>query len=336
MVHTERWLARARNELEHAYNRYELGHNEYEVSEIERTQLVAELAHSQFTVDGVTRFLKRCRSKQVYSIQNISLTLMCTSAAKKANNRLTIQIVKSLYRTAAIARMFGTGGASPREINVVLLPMNKPRRKPIGEQQVEPKHVNGGYTYVNNGSIYIYRLEEWPKVMLHEVLHNFPRLQDVSWTPAMLRQLYTTFGIDTTDCSRRCKTDLEPTEAIIEAWAIFLNIAFLSFETEGNFYKMLKNEIQWNDHHIQWILKKKQAEPDGKWKEGTHLFSYLVLRGIILHNLEQFLGLSMPYDPAKLLALWKNGWVQIKLSDRAGPADGPGRNSLRMSRYGDL
>ena len=223
-------------------------------------------------------------------------------------------------------------GNAPNDFVITLIPLDEPRKKPTGNDVVEPYHINGGYTYVRHKNIYIYRLEEWPKVALHELLHNMPMLQEIKWTPVIIRKLYAMFNIDTKGCPKRCSTDLEPTEGIIEAWAIFLHTAFMSFETEGDFYRLFTNEIKWNDHLIGWILKKQDAQPDKKWREGTHAFSYLVLRGILLHNMEAFLGMPMPYNPEALFQFFEKGWKGLVLR----PSSTGNRNSMRMSRYGDV
>lgn len=281
-----------------------------------------ELTTGDYMLPEIHPFLARCSNRYTYVMEQVRIEVLCYKTLGKA---LRGQIIRSLCRANAVLRMFSLD----KPLTVVLVPVPRPRMKPEGI--VEPKHVNGGYTYVNKNTIYIYRLEEWPKVMLHEVLHHVPALQNTRWTTVQLQKLYDAFQIDTWGCPGNCRTVLEPTEAIIEAWAIFLHTVFMSIETGKDIQPLLQDETQWCDHQIRWILKKKGAM---EWRETTHLFSYIVLRGILLHHLERFLAMQIPYSSADLIHLWIQEWADVSTRHTKGTI--PKKGTLRMSRYGDM
>ncbi len=326
MYNTTKWLSKARKDFELIYNRYKPDEDKDMLSDTERQALIEELGNSLYSLEKVNTFLTNCTHKYRFTCGLVTINVMCNKVCKK----LRVQIIKTLYRANTILKMFS--GNNIKRITFTLVPVNEPRTKPTGINTVKPYHINGGYTYIHGEHIYIYRLEEWPKVALHELLHKIPKLQDIRWSSNIIRKLYTTFRIDTTGCPEQCNTYLEPTEGVIEAWAIFLHTAFISFEMEGDFERLLRDEIRWNDHQIQWILKKQEAQGDGKWREGTHAFSYLVLRGIILHNIDVFLEMPIPYDPDALYRFWENGWNNLELN----PIGVYNKRSMRMSRYGDV
>lgn len=298
----------------------------------EREGLIKELGDSRYTLPGVTDYIQACRKRLVFRLANGSIHIEVMYPRDRLPSKLWGQVYRSLYRANATASCFGGLG----KIRVVLLPVHQPRRKPHAQGMVQPEHVNGGYTYVSGNTVYIYRQEEWPKVMLHELLHHVPAIQRVRWTPKMLQELYAVMGIDRDGCPNSCSTALEPTEAIVEAWAIFLHTAYMSHETGSHFDGLMRDEIAWNKRHIAWILKKK-ARDNGVWREGTHLFSYIILRGMLLLDLDRFLGMPMPYRAGALRDLWVREWgtlPAVVTQDASKGAAGSG--TLRMSRHGDF
>lgn len=321
---SQEWVARARENM---------GHNSLVemVETLDRGEIETyqrELGASNYTLPEVGPFMARCTKRHTFVMGPVRIQLLCRRVAGKT---LRGQIVRSLRRANAVLQMFAIADA--KRFTVVLVPTNRPREKPSEGDIVEPLHVNGGYTYVRGDKIYIYRLEEWPKVMLHEILHHVPELQGIRWGTAQLRTLYKTFEIDMQGCPDQCRTALEPTEAVIETWAIFLHTVFMAVETGGDFVSLLRDEISWGDHHIRWILKKKGA---GEWREDTHVFSYIVLRGVLLHHLERFLAMPRPYSAADLCAIWTQAWANRSTWLGKGRSLPRERPTLRMSRYGDV
>lgn len=333
---TARWLIRASTALDLRYRSGEgVAVSKRELGDNEREAMRRELAGSTYALrnGNAGAFLDACKKVHVFSMGAVKISAFTNAASRE----LASQAKRSLFRVQAIMDMFDVRHG----IDVFLVPTREKRRRPKGDEVVMPAHINGGYTYAythpQRTRIFIYRLEEWPKVLLHEVLHNVPQVQDIPWQEGDIHKMYGMFGIDSRGCPKSCKTVLEPTEAVVEAWAIFLHTAFLAHETGDSFDRLLAREIGWNDHHTRWMIEKKEMELNGKWSEGTHAFSYIVLRGIILHSLDRFLGMRMPYSPRALVGLWGSGWRKIrKVGDRErGRADHDAA-SMRMSVHGDL
>lgn len=324
------WLSKIKKEFDIVYNQ---NRNKHEIIEetlllnsIERQEIIKEIGNSPYSLDKINTFLGSCKNKHRFMYKYVTIHVLCNKIGK----RLHTQIINTLYRTNTILKIFL--GNNMKKIVITLVPIDEPRKKPKGTDIVQPYHINGGYTYIHDETIFIYRLEEWPKVALHELLHKIPMLQNTKWTPSILRKMYQTFKINMEGCPYQCSTNLEPTESIIEAWAIFLHTAFMSFEKNRDFSRLLKDEIKWNNQQIQWILQKQKTMEDGKWKEDTHAFSYLILRGILLHNLNIFLGMTIPYNPNELYKLWEKEWTKMVKKTN----NNKNENSLRMSKYGDV
>ena len=330
MATVQKWITKAKKELVFCHQHYTVQKESIPFTMEMSKQLIEEIGDSKYTLEGIKEFLYRCKRRTRFSMNCITIDVLCNRISKK----LLEQITRSLYRLNTICRIFEITGNN-KTYPIILVPLNEPRKKPKERGDIiEPKHVNGGYTYINNGNIYIYRLEEWPKVVLHEMLHNVPKLQTISWSNNTIKQLYDVFNIDTLGCPDNCNTVLEPTEAVIEAWAIFLHTVFLSIEIQNSdFYELMEDEIKWNKQHTEWIQSKQEIYKNKKWNETTHMFSYIVLRGIILQHLNSFLKLSIPYNENDLSHFWiKNKHIKrdknIKKEDDS--------TTLRMSKYGDL
>lgn len=327
MAVTSQWIEKATQALIKAQKVHIIRETKYSLTETDRHQLMDELANSLYTLSSVNTILMSCHTCHRFVTDGIYIDIMCNRIGKS----LRAQVHRSLYRANATAACFD--GFSGGPMRIVLVPTSKRRHKPQPHDPVEPEHVNGGYTYVSGNTVYIYRLEEWPKVMLHELIHHIPSIQKTRWSPNIIQKLYTLFAIDKTGCPEKCSTVLEPTEAIVEAWAIFLHTVYMSYETGKSFQELMTDEISWNDKHIAWVIQKKQ-HIQGVWSEGTHVFSYIVLRGILLHNLEAFLSIRIPYRANALQKLWIKGWKNLEglVKNKRVMNNG----TLRMSRHGDF
>lgn len=333
------WIHKIEKTMESVQKDFMVSLYQEQIEQEYREHLRVELEDSKYTLDTDTMgdYLRKCNMKYVYELDGIKLTVICIKVVKNLREK----IIRSLFRIKTIRELFDLNDG--KQINIVLLPINQPRKKPGKGEHIQPKHINGAYTYISDGTIYIYRMEEWPKVVLHEVLHNVPKLQSVRWNENDIAKLYDAFAIDRAGCPQNCKTILEPTEAVIETWAIFLHTVFVALEhgESADFYKLLKEELTWNNQQIRWVLEKQKTDGKGIWYEDTHTFSYIVLRGILLHNLGVFLGMKIPYSGNLLADFFIKKWGMLKrniLKLAHANADKKIHNntSMRMSKFGDM
>lgn len=333
-MNIRQWLEKTKQAYSFIQQKYTIIKQIRIITPEEKQQLLEEFKDSKYTLAQIPDYISKCNRKYIYTAGQLRIHILCQRMTKKIENQVRL----SLYRGNAIYKLFGlhvTTMFHKHYIDIVLLPIQEPRKKPIAGEKIEPMHVNGGYTYLTDHTIYIYRLEEWPKVMLHELLHNVPSLQNIAWKPDHIKQLYEEFRIDMSGCPTDCKTILEPTEAIIETWAIFLHTVFVSLETlSRDFTRLLAEEIKWNDQQVAWILKKRHENHDGIWRENTHAFSYLVLRCILFHHLDDFLKMKLPYSGNILTDFIIKKWKSVQIEIIKLPYKK--QNSLRMSRFGNL
>jgi len=215
-------------------------------------------------------------------------------------------------------------------IHIWFVPCKEKRRFPKPHEQVSQRHINGGYTYLSDHSIFIYRLEEFPKVFLHEIIHN-SKIHVKQWDPASLQKLYRTFHIHPS-------TRLEPNEAIIEVWALMFHLSFLSQHQNRPLEELLQEEIQWSLSQAHKLLQH-QKDYFPEWKEDTPSFSYIILKTILLLHWDEFSKKRIPYSSKALTAFFVK---HRKLPNSPAPlaplvplVPQSLATSMRMTRNGD-
>lgn len=280
------------------------------------------------------------------------LTFRALVPADEATATFRARCLRVFARALRLARDARFGARAALVVNLVPSPAK--RRFPPPGVPIGPEHINGGFTYVaptapGTGAapgaapaeIYVLRREEFPKVILHEILHHSRvHRDDADWAPH-LPALYARFGISSLGCATPsgCATDLRPNEAVVEAWATVQHCAALARELGVPLVRLLAAE---RDHAAAVAARAerhRQTLPGAEWQERTHAFSYLQLRARILSDLPGFAKAAgaPEYDPAKaarwLLAAPAPA-APPSAASRAGAPHGP--DTLRMSLLGDL
>lgn len=187
-------------------------------------------------------------------------------------------------------------------------------------------HCNGGFCYgcINYGEIFIYRFEEWFKVFCHECLHNFgvdnyihKFIYEVENGNNDSNKLYHEFlnNFNLNNNINNTTFNIGLQECIVEFWGEFLNNAIYSYNyskgcnlsNEKNLFKIYLNIFEkifkyelfhgllqitkildFNMMNFERIMKpidKKQ----NNYRENSHLFSYYILKNIIIYNYKKFI-----------------------------------------------
>jgi hypothetical protein len=277
---------------------------------------------------GADTYLQQCDSMHILQNKHATIHVIC----KHDDCPPQLLLKRILQRISTLMVMY----ESTKHLEFWLLPT--PARRVIPQhdhERVQPKHINGGFTYPTHGEVFIFRREEFPKVMLHETIHNLSldTYHDWASVPEVVQELYDAFRIDTTGCPYKCTTFLNPNEAIVETWAEIFHVLFLAIEYRWRWEPMLDMEKRWAIQQARKILKK-QKKMGGVWAEDTHAYSYIVLRSIILWNANEFVQTS-PRDMCKHMIPWIRNTVIA--SDFQGTVVPPSKgDGLRMTLWGDM
>jgi hypothetical protein len=126
------------------------------------------------------------------------------------------------------------------------------------------REVNGGWTTPGDGIVYIYRSEEWERVMIHEVIHA------LRWDWKMPQKPLACWGLP--DGS-------EIVPALFEAWtellAEWMWVAWGFEDLEAAW----GNQRAWQEMQaVQILARHDDAHP---WKENTSVFAYYVLKAAL-------------------------------------------------------
>jgi hypothetical protein len=112
-------------------------------------------------------------------------------------------------------------------LTIFLVLTNLKRFYPDDNELINVKHVNGGYTNSKKNIIFVWRYEEFEKVLLHEIIHYFNMdNRDI--------KVNTKIKIDGPHCYY---------EAITDFWAIFYHLIYLSLIKKVSIKNLLEFEL---------------------------------------------------------------------------------------------
>jgi hypothetical protein len=166
---------------------------------------------------------------------------------------------------------------------------------------IDRVHVNTGFTMAcptSANSLYIFREEEWFKVLIHESFHSlgldFAKMSEDLANRAM-------FSIFPVHC------DLRFAEAYTECWAEIIHVIFLSVseypckDTAVDIHKLIKTiehkmteERMFSLFQLSKVLKHNHLEytdlfSPNSYKESSNVFSYYVLKSIFIFFYDEFI-----------------------------------------------
>ena len=190
---------------------------------------------------------------------------------------------------------------------------------------LQEKHINGGYTYLHQNTIYVYRLEECFKVILHELLHHSKH--QVEWKPSEIERLKSGMSLSP-------QYTFLPTEAIVEFWATLHHLRFVEKEKHIPFERLYQDELAWSLSQTQRLLTY-QKEHFPLWNEATNAMSYIYLKTCFLYFMDDFIRLTKTYSSSKLTQ-----WLLNHLKDpsfvKAIQSAKPAPRSLRIMIWSDV
>jgi hypothetical protein len=125
------------------------------------------------------------------------------------------------------------------------------------------KTVNGGFAIPKSNEIFVYRKEEYNRVVIHETIHA------LGWDWQMPEKPLPCWGFDSTDV-------LSP--HLFEAWTeLYAEWLYCGF------YNMSwAKQREWQEYQATQIL----ARVKGRWTENTNVFAYYVLKAALAPHIE--------------------------------------------------
>lgn len=271
-------------------------------------------------------------AKHHTTIAGPSATMHVVWGGRKTHTKHPYLVLKRIMmRVHALLTMYER---KQQHITFWVVPTSNVRKFPTQDRvPVQGRNINGGFTYPDQKVVFIYRYEELPKVVLHELIHHLPIDTTNHWTQSSKMELYRLLGISSHGCPDSCSTDLNPNEAVVETWAEIMHVAFLTYEYGFPWRGALDKEVQWGLQQARKVLRKQQRM-EGVWKEGTHAYSYIVLRVILLLNIQKFLATPPRNMPVMVVNVVETTFGSRAFKDAMKlPTKG---DSMRMTVFGDI
>jgi hypothetical protein len=141
-------------------------------------------------------------------------------------------------------------------------------------------HVNSGLCYMNSSehttNILIHREEEFYKVLVHEMLHLYNVIPHDFALDEHVRLLYGLEHVNTN-------------EALVELNALLFNNLIIHRMYDVPLDTLMKREYVWSIRKVRQLFDhfgiSIMDEVRTKWKESTHVFSYFVIKTLLLITL---------------------------------------------------
>lgn len=300
------------------------------ISSAVKVQLSKELQQGSYNIKESIEYLESVTHHCVMQYENhIELNIAYNEKDRFIDFRLYARVCK---RILCCVRM---NGVKDRLV-YWLLPSNAKRMLPKAGCEVTPVHINGGYTYPSLKTVFIYRSEEAPKVLLHETIHN-TNMDNQHWDPSDLAELYQLFNIEQKGCPYQCKTNILPNEAIVEFWAELYQCLFIAYEYNIPFETLIQKEQQFALQQAHKLLVHQMSLPKDEWTEKTHAFSYIVIRYILLMLYDKMIRIPLPYDPHIVTTMIKEYVTQTNFIKKVSQwKRKDGNKNLRMTCLGDF
>ena len=244
-------------------------------------------------------------------------------------------LLRIIKRVICITQQFNID----KQFTIWLLPIKENRYFPSYGNAVEPVNINGGYTYANGTTIFIYRFEECAKVLLHEILHHSPYDTYNQWTNEQIIKMKNIFNIHETMI-------FNINEAIVEFWATIYQLVFISYEYHIPFKMLLKKEQEWSKLQSSKLIEYQQkyfTNKNNKWFENTNSYCYIIIKAILLVNYAEFIKISLPYSSEILCNFiethYKNTYILNKQNNELHNKNKSNKlenSSMRMTLFGDI
>ena len=253
------------------------------------------LSESHFVDDKSRKALKNVKSCYVSEFtvlqSKIKLNLSGPNSTNAQRKKSVNRIYKLLYFIISHSKM------NLKTLNITLFFNNSDKKITKKYEILSPKHINTAVTYAcaKNGEIFLYRNEEWFKVLAHELMHSlcldFSGL-DIKNLKDNFLKLF------------KVNSSYEISESYAEFWATVINVLFLSYDITSSYKSFKENVAMMLDiekifslYQVTKILKYMKIDSyenlidrSRLYEEKTNVFAYYIVKTMLMFNHVDFLN----------------------------------------------
>ena len=250
------------------------------MSDINKTK---QIVNDYFNCEKIRVYLDTLNTEKTFKYHNINIFYY-----GKSDDNLDLNYIQKILKRAYIITKHIN---KTFNIHLILSPLKKEFNGLI----LSAKNCNSGLTYIYsnkdipNVNIYIIRKEEFGKVIIHEIIHHITLIHS-SFKISNINKLKKHFKIS-------LSSNIDPNETIVEFCATIFHLYQISLETNTDFYKLFKDELNYSLYKTKQLLDLQKKMPDGIWYEESNIYCYIIFKTIIIYNLCDFLKIyTYPYN----------------------------------------
>ena len=306
-----------------------------------RDNIKLHLYDTRFTLQDAVDYLSVCKHNLI--VRNESNTVTLNILAKTMSDVPPLVLLQRVIRRiVATINIFEIS----KKFNFWLVPCKSNRLFPK-RGNVTPKHINGGFTYVSNRvddttstvDVYVYRREEFPKVMLHETLHHSRIDTHNVWQTAEVDRLKSL-------CNIHHNTVFLPNEAVVELWAMIMHSSFVSIDFNMSYKRVIEKEQEWSMKQALRLLAyqyrgmkslnldKSEKNSKYQWLEDTNSYCYIVLKAFMFQRVDVFILNSRDIPSIKTSIL--DACTEISTLSTDFRVKKYNNNTFRMAVFSDM
>lgn len=263
-----------------------------------KQKLIDELKDGHFCPATIVKYFKE-KCNNYTKISHIDQNIIYHIYSQNLSKKKLAKIKESYKQACCLCKYFGLS----KNFNIYLVLAPHKRLFPAMKKLINVENINGGFTSVTGNDIYVFREEEFPKVILHELLHHSP-VHSEAWTKYQTDELKHAFKIST-------NMRLVPNEAVVEVFATIIHCVFISIAYKQPLEKIINTEIHHSILQSNKFWAKQRQLPSGLWNEYTNSFCYIVFKTIMLINFSKLTNLTPEYI-TKFLIVYKDTIPKIK------------------------
>lgn len=197
-----------------------------------------------------------------------------------------------------------------KNLNVYLYLTNTPKLFPDDtNESIDIDYVNTGFTFAclpNNtpNEIYVYREEEWFKVLIHETIHSFGMefSTNESIENYANKRIIEMFQLPPNSTENEYGSGYNIFESYTEMTAEIVNILIYNFLYGGKLSKLFEVEQKFSCFQsAKFILRNFPEQSSRKlkfptYKEKTNIFSYFILKSMLMFNINNYMDWAIRYN----------------------------------------
>lgn len=251
------------------------------ISEIDKASIKSHF-RSPYNLPEVISYIDEMDSVYEYEENNIKIVVYYRKAKDNPDFDLIRRVVKR-----------GNTIIKNKKFKIILLLSSA--KKEFNKNKNEPlstKNTNSGFTYVNRNEIFIFRKEEFPKVIIHELTHHDTNIHTDYINADNKRKLLAHFNLDP-------RSNFILNEAIIELWATISHLSFVSKEYDIDFSELLEKELEYSLYKSHQLLHLKS--PNNPYHDQANIYSYIIFKTIFFYHFLEFKKIyTFPYNDTKI------------------------------------